>query len=104
MQSTVTDRVEWSVRRSVIIVSPEKTVEPIQMPFGLRPGNQVLNWGPDPSWEEAILRGKGVAHCKVKGHSAVICARMAELILMPFGRLARTHPRNHELDGDPDPP
>jgi len=33
------------------------------MPFGLRtwvvPGNHVLDGGPDPPWEGAILRGKG---------------------------------------------
>ena len=35
MQPTVTDRVVWSVGRSVTIVSPAKTAKPIHMPFGL---------------------------------------------------------------------
>jgi len=52
MQSIVTDRVTWSVGLSVTLVSPAKSAEPIEMPFGLRtlvgPGNRVLDWGPDP--------------------------------------------------------
>ena len=57
------------VCRSVTLVSPAKTAEAIEMPFGLRnqvgPGNHVLDVGPDPPWEGAILRGKGTSHCKV---------------------------------------
>jgi len=34
-ESSVTD-LAWSVVRSVTIVSPAKTAEPIEMPFGLR--------------------------------------------------------------------
>jgi len=41
-----------SVCRSVTLVSPAKTAEPIKMPFGsgtrVGPGNHVLDWGPDP--------------------------------------------------------
>jgi len=48
----VTDRVAWSVGLSVTLVSPAKTAEPIEMPFGLRtrvdPGNHVLDGCPDP--------------------------------------------------------
>jgi len=36
MRSIVTDRVAWSVGRSVTVVSPAKVAEPIKMPFGLR--------------------------------------------------------------------
>ena len=54
--------VSLSVGLSVTLVSPAKTAEPIKMPFGFRtrvgPGNHVLDGGPDPSQEEAILRGK----------------------------------------------
>ena len=59
-----------------------------------------------PPWEGAILRGKGVSHCKVYGHSAVICAKTAEPMEMPFGLCllwAWMVPRNHVLDGGPDP-
>ena len=42
---------------------------PIEMPFGLRtrvgPGNHVLDGGPYPSSEGAIL-GKRRAHCKYR--------------------------------------
>ena len=59
MRSIVTDRgacsLGLSVSRSVTLVSPAKTAEPIEMPFGLRtpvgPGNHVLDGGPDPPWE-----------------------------------------------------
>jgi len=43
MRSIVTDRVAWSVGRSVTLVSPATTAERIQMPFRVRtrvgPGN-----------------------------------------------------------------
>jgi len=61
MRSTVTDREAWSVGLSVTLVSHAKMGEPIEMQFGLRtrvgPENHVLDWGPDPPWEGAILRG-----------------------------------------------
>jgi len=51
-----------SVCLSVTLVSPAKVAEPIEMPFGLRTWvgqrNHVLDWGSDPPWEGAILRGK----------------------------------------------
>jgi len=57
------------VCRSVTLVSPAKTAEPIEMPFGLSdrvgPRNHVLDGGSDPPWEGAILKGKGASHCKV---------------------------------------
>jgi len=49
MRPIITDRVAWSVCRSDTVVSPAKTAEPIEMPFGLRtyvdPGNHVLSRG-----------------------------------------------------------
>jgi len=55
----VTDRVAWSVGRSVTLVSPAKTAAPIEMPFGLwaRMGrrNHVLDGGP------AMLRDVAMA-------------------------------------------
>ena len=48
-----------SVCLSVAIVSPAKMAKLIKIPFGLRaqvgPGNHVLDGGPDPPWEGAIL-------------------------------------------------
>ena len=65
MRPIVTDRVAWSVGPSVglfvTLVSPAKTAEPIEMPFGLRtlvgPGNHdiVLDGGPQ------VLRGVAMA-------------------------------------------
>jgi len=71
MLPIVTDRVAWSVGRSVCLsiyrsvtlLSPAKTAGPIEMPLGLRtrvvPGNHLSDGDPDPPWEGAILRGKG---------------------------------------------
>jgi len=64
MRFIVTDRVAWSVGRSVTLVSPAKTAEPIKMPFGLRtrvgPGNHVLDGGPDsPMGKSNFEGGKG---------------------------------------------
>ena len=54
--------------QSVTLVSPSKTAEPIEMPFGLLarmgPRNHVLDGVPDPPWEGAIL-GKLAARYKV---------------------------------------
>ena len=74
MRPIVRDRVARSaclcVGLSVTLVSPAKTAEPIDMPFGLRtwvgPRKHVLDEGPDPGpWVGEILRGKGAFHCKV---------------------------------------
>ena len=64
MRPTVTDRVTWSVCRSVTVVSTAKTAEPIRMPFGLwtrvGPENHVLDGGPDPPMGRGNFdRGKG---------------------------------------------
>ena len=53
-----------------------------------------------------IPHGKGNFEGKVRpivkyGHSAVICAKMAGPIEMPFGLWARMGPRNRVLDGGP---
>ena len=49
MWPIVTDQVVWAVCLSVTLVSPVKTAEPIEMPFGLKtqvdPGNHVLDGG-----------------------------------------------------------
>jgi len=49
-----------------------------------RPMEPCISWGFRSPVGGAILRGKGVSHCKVYGHSAVICAKTAELKEMPF--------------------
>jgi len=71
MRPIVTDRVAWSVGRSVCwsvyccvtLVSPAKMAVAIEMPFGLRTRmdqmNHLLDGDPDYLWEGVILRGKG---------------------------------------------
>jgi len=60
-----------SVRlQSVKLVSPAKTAELIEKPFGLMtrvdPRKHVLHGGSESSMGRAILRGvKGASHCKV---------------------------------------
>ena len=64
MRPIVTDRVAWSVIcvcLSVTLVSPAKTTEPIEMPFGLvtpvGPRNHVLDRGSDPPMVMANFEG-----------------------------------------------
>jgi len=69
MRPIVTDRVAWSVSLSVglslpvTLVSPAKTTEAIEMPFGLRtrvdPSNHVLDEGPGPPMGRDNFEGKG---------------------------------------------
>jgi len=52
-----------SVCLSVTLVSPAKTTELIEMPFGIRtwvgPGNHVLDGSPDPPMGSGNFEGKG---------------------------------------------
>jgi len=61
MRPIVTDRVAWSVGWSVTLVSPTKTAEPIEVPFGLRtrlgPGNHVVDVGPDTHMGRGSFEG-----------------------------------------------
>jgi len=56
-----------------------------------------------PYGKGQFLREEGASHCKVKGHSAVTCAKTAGPNVTLYGLWARTDPRNHELNGGPDP-
>ena len=57
-----------SLCQSVTLASPAKTAEPIEVPFGfwacMGPRHHVLDGGPDPPCEGAVLVDRG-AHCKV---------------------------------------
>jgi len=69
------------------------------------PKEPCIRWGSRSPWERAILRGgNGASHCKVYGHSAVICAKTAEPIEMPFGLMVWMDRRNCVLDGGPEVP
>jgi len=69
MQPIATDGVAWSVGRSVTIVSPAKTAEPIEMPFGNMDsaGQGTTYWmgvhivRP----QKGNFEGEGAAHCEV---------------------------------------
>jgi len=45
------------------------------------------------------FEGEVASHRKVWRHFAVICAKPAAPMVMPFGMWARTGQRNHKLDG-----
>jgi len=71
MWSIVTDLVAWSVGRSVTLVSPAKTAEPIEMPFGLwvwmGPRNNVLDGAPDQIPHEKwqfLGKGSPIVKCR----------------------------------------
>jgi len=69
MPPIVTDRVAWSVGLSVTLLSPAKTVETIEMPFGLRtrvgPENHVLDGVQIPHGKGQFSGWKEASHCKV---------------------------------------
>ena len=65
MQPIATDGAAWAVSWSITkitIVSPEKTTEPIKMPFGMwtsvGPRNHILDGVQIPTREGAVLRAK----------------------------------------------
>jgi len=58
---------------------------------------------PIPQGEGTILGENVAAHRKIMGHSTVSCAKMDDLIAMPFWMKTRVGPRNHVLDGGADP-
>jgi len=66
--SVVCLSVGLSVSLSITLISPAKTAEAIEIPFGLRtrvgPGNHVLDGGTDIPREGVILRGKGAVVVK----------------------------------------
>ena len=75
--------------RFVTIVSPAKTAQLIEVPYGLwtsvGPRNHVLDGGPDPPMQRGNFEGEVAAHCKVLRFCAVNWAETAEPIEMPFG-------------------
>jgi len=91
-----------TVSQSVTLVSPAKTVEATELPFGLMtrvgPRNRVGGYiGSRSSVGRAILRGKRSNHCKVYAHCAVICAKTSEPINLPFGLCTQVGRRMHRF-------
>ena len=89
-------------------MSPAKTDEMIEMPFELNtlvgPRNRALDGGPDAPMRRGNFEGEKGRPIVNYRDTAVICAKTAEPIEMPFGFWARIGPRDHVLDGGPDPP
>jgi len=77
------------VCRSVTLVSPTKTAESLEMPFGLRsrvgPRNHVLDGGQHPPIRRGNFEGEMRRPIVKYRHSAVICAKTTESIDLPFG-------------------
>ena len=71
MRPIVIDQVAWSVGQSVTLVSPAKTAESIEIPFGLRtrvgPKNHALDRGKMPHGKGQFFVGEWevAAPCKV---------------------------------------
>jgi len=69
----ITDRAAWSVGLSVTLVSPAKTAQPIEMPFGLwtpvGPRKHVLgggaHWRHIANTTEPSMCGGDAAHVKL---------------------------------------
>jgi len=97
-----------SVCQCVTLVSPAKRLKRsncrLRSGLGWTQGTMYWHGVQIPLWVGAILKGKRVNHCKVRGHSAAICANTAEPIDVQFGIWARMGQRHHALDRGPDPP
>jgi len=57
----------------------------------------VLQMGVQKKGKKGNFYRRRGDHCKVKGRSAVSCAKTAEPIEMPFGLWTRVGPREHVL-------
>ena len=103
MWHTVIDRVVWSVGLSVTVVSPAKTAEPMEMPFGLR-----LGWTQETMHQISLIsrgnfEGKERAIVKYRDTRRLPVQKWLQLIEMPFGLLTWMGPRNHVLNGSRSP-
>ena len=96
-----------SVCLSVTLVSPAKTAEPIEMPFGLRtwviPRDHVLDGGSDPPMGRGKLLGENGRPVVKYRDTTVVCGKTAEPIEIPLALWVRMAPKNHKLDGVPIP-
>ena len=53
------------------------------------PKEPRIRWGSRSPMRTVNFEGVKVAHCRVLGHTAVSCAKMAEPFEMPFGLWTR---------------
>jgi len=90
-----------SVCRSATVLSPAKTAEPIEMPFGLRtrvgPGNHdCIRWGSRSPWQGAIL-GREESTVSTGTFCCELC-KAAERVDLPFGLWTRAGRRKHRFN------
>ena len=76
----------WTDRDAVIVLK-----------IRVGPQNHVLEGGPDPQWEGAILR-RGRTYPGMPDDTAVSCAKMAEPIDLPFTLWPRMGRRKHKFN------
>jgi len=80
-----------SVCWSVTLVSPAKTAEPIEMPFGLRtwvePGNHILDGGPDTHGKGQFWGGKGASHTPIVKYRDILQSSVQKRQNQPRCRL-----------------
>jgi len=72
-----------------MVVSPAKTAEPIEIPFGLRTREGLSNY--------ILDTGVQIQHAK---GSVMSCAKTAEPIKMPFGAWTQVGAKKHVIDGN----
>jgi len=107
MWPIVTDQVAWSVCRSVCYTSEPCKNGCIDRDAVLvedlgGPRKPPVRWGSrSPHGKGQFKGGKGRPIVKFCGDSAVICAKTAKPIQMPFGLWAWMSRRHHVLDGGP---
>jgi len=101
MRPIVTDRIAWSVCRSVTVVSPAKTAWPrccLGWGLGWAQGPMYQMAVQTAPWQKAIFRRKDMPR-HARWYPAVSCAKMAEPIEMLFGLWTHVSPRKHILGG-----
>ena len=89
--ANVTYGVAWSDCRSVMIMGPAKMAELIEMLFGLWTWmchrKHVLDGGPHPQCEGAILTGKEAAHLITPSHRGRVTIEFDEEGIQPIENL-----------------
>jgi len=86
-----------SVCRSVTKLSPAKTAQPIEMPFGLKTRVGLRNHVLDGGFRYPMGRDSFKGFVVMYSNTAVSCAKMAEPIDMLFGLWTRVGPGKHVL-------
>ena len=62
------------------------------------PKESSVRWGSDILWKGVILRGNGVARCKVSQHPAMICAKWLNRSHLSFRLWTRVGRKKHKFN------